>query len=64
MYIEGIKLEIFGLLPKTDINSTTPSLQRHALFHSLLSDDGKQDAPTTNAHRKRLIFIAQKEKRI
>ena len=32
--IEGILLQHFSALPKTDTNSTTPSRQRHALFHS------------------------------
>ena len=31
--IEGILLENFSTLPKTYINSTTPSRQRHAVFH-------------------------------
>ena len=39
--IEGILLEHFIELPKTYINSTTPSRQRHAVFHSFLSDDSK-----------------------
>ena len=34
MSIEGIALEHFSALQKTDINLTTPSLQRHAVFHS------------------------------
>ena len=34
MSIEGIALEYFGAVPKTDTNSTTPSHQRHAVFHS------------------------------
>ena len=50
--MEGIALETFSALPKTDINSTTPSRQRHALFHSFLSGDIKQDAATTTAHSK------------
>ena len=54
MSIDGISLEHFSALPKTDINSTTPSLQRHAVFHSFLSDDSKQDYATTTAHIKRL----------
>ena len=52
MYIEGIALEHFSAVPKTDINSTTPSLRRHALFHYFLSDDSKQDYATTTVHRK------------
>ena len=37
-------------LPKADINSTTPSCQRHAVFHYFSSEDRKQDAATTTAH--------------
>ena len=33
--IEGIELENFSTLPNADINSTTPSCQSHALFHSV-----------------------------
>ena len=57
MPIEGIILEMFSALPKTDINSTTPSRQRHEVFHSFLFDNSKQDAATTTAHRKRLISL-------
>ena len=53
--IEGIALENFSAEPKADINSTTPSRPRHAVFHSFLSDDSKQDAATTTAHIKWLI---------
>ena len=55
MNIEVIALEYFSAVPKTYINSTTPSRQRHAVFHSFLSNDRKQDAATTTAHIKRLI---------
>ena len=41
-------------LPKSYINLTTPSHQRHAVFHSFLSDDIKQDAATTTSHSKHL----------
>ena len=54
MYIEVIAMEHFSALPKADINSTTLPHQRHAVFHSFLSDDGKQDAATTTARSKRL----------
>ena len=57
MYIEGISLENFSTLTKTNINSTTPSRQRHEVFHSFLSDDSKHDADTTTAHIKRLISL-------
>ena len=55
MPIEGIALENFISVPKTDINSITLSCQRHAVFHYFLSDDKKQDAATTTEHIKRLI---------
>ena len=61
MTIEGIPLEHFSTLPKTDINSTTPPRQRHAVFHSFLSDDRKQDSDTTTAHRKRLISLLKEK---
>ena len=62
MSIEGIALEHFSVLPKVDINSTTPSRQRHAVFRSFLSDDSKQDNATTTAHRKRLISLLKEKK--
>ena len=53
--IQGIALKHFSALPKTEINSTTPSCQRHAVFQSFLSDDIKHDADNTNAQSKHLI---------
>ena len=50
--IEGIALEHFSAAPQADINSSTLSRPRHAVFHSFLSDDSKQDAATTTAHSK------------
>ena len=62
MSIEGIALEHFSAAPQEDINSTTQSRQRHAVFHSFLSDDRKQDAATTTAHIKLLIsFLKNKQ---
>ena len=55
VYLEGIVLEYFRAWPKSDINSTTPSRQRHSVFNSFLSDNSKQDAATTTAHIKRFI---------
>ena len=57
MSIEGIALGIFILLLKADINSITPSRQRHAVFHYLLSGHSSQNDVTTNTHRKRLIYM-------
>ena len=64
MSIEGIILEHFSAVQQKNINSTTPSHQRHSLFQSFLSDDTKQDAATTNAHRKRLISLLKDKKNI
>ena len=61
MSIEGIELEIFSELPQTDNNSTTPSRQRHALFHSFSSVDKKQYAANTTAHINRLISLLKKK---
>ena len=55
-------MESFSALTKTDINSTTPSRQRHAVFHSFLSYDSKQYAATNTAHRKRLILLLSDKK--
>ena len=63
MSIEGIALEHDSALPKADINSTTPSRQRNAVFHPFLSDNSKQDAATTTAQRNGLISFL-KEKRL
>ena len=62
MSIEGIALEHLSTLPQKNINSTTPPRQRHAVFHSFLSGDIKQDAVTTTAHRKRLISLIKEKK--
>ena len=61
MSIEVIELENFSALSKADINSTTPSRQRHAVFHSFLYDDRKQDAVTTTAHIDRLISLIKEK---
>ena len=57
MSIEGIALEHFSAAPQADINSSTLARPRHAVFHSFLSDDSKQDAATTTAHSKRFISL-------
>ena len=62
MSIEVISLEHFIVVPKSDINSTTLSRQRHAVFHSLLSVDSKQDAATTTAHSKHFIELIKDKK--
>ena len=62
MSIEGIALGHFSELPKADNNSTTPSHQRHAVFHSFLSDYIKQDAATTTSSRKHLISLLKEKK--
>ena len=62
VYIEGIPLEHLSAVPRTDIHSTTPSRQRHAVFHSFLSDDSTQNAATPTAHRKCLISLLKDQK--
>ena len=57
MSIEGITLEHFSSLPKSYINSTTPTRQRHTVFQYFLSGNIKHDASTTTAHGKRLILL-------
>ena len=55
MSIEGIALERFIALPKTEINSPTKPYPYHAVFHYFFSDDVRQDSDTTTAHIKSLI---------
>ena len=55
-------MEHFSALPITDINSTTPSHQFHAVFHSFLSNDSNQDAANTTTHIKRLISVLKDKK--
>ena len=55
--IEGIALENFSSAPQSDIISSSLPCPRHAVFHSFLSDNIKQDAATTSAHSKRLISL-------
>ena len=61
MPIEGILLEHSSAAPQADINSTTPSRLRHAVFYSFLSGDSKQDAVTTTAQSKPLISLLKKK---
>ena len=62
MSIEGISLDHFIAIPQTNLNSTTPSRWSHAVSHYFLSDDIKQDATTTTAHRKRFIPVLKEVK--
>ena len=62
MSIEGILLEHFIAVPQADINSSTTSRQRHAVLHSFLSDDSKQDTATTTAHSKQFISFLKDKK--
>ena len=55
--IEGIALEHLSALQQTEINTSTKSCPRHAAFHSLLSDDRKQDSANTTARSKLLIEL-------
>ena len=57
MSIEGIALEHVSAATQADINSSTLSRPRHAVFHSFLSDDRKEDAATTTAHSKLFISL-------
>ena len=55
VYIGGILLEHFSSLSQTGIKASTKSCPRHAVFHSFLSYDSKQDYITTTEHIKRFI---------
>ena len=60
--IDGIALEHFSAVPQADINSSTISLQCHAVVRSFLSYDSKQDAATATAHSKRFISLLKYKK--
>ena len=45
VYIEGIALEMFSAAPQTDINSSTLSRPRHAVFHSFYLMIGNRMLP-------------------
>ena len=62
MSIEGIALEHFIEVPQTNINSTTPSPQRHSVFHFFKSDDSKQYSATTTENSKHLISFLKEKK--
>ena len=62
MSIEGISLEHFSAVPQTNLNSTTPSSQCHAVFHYFLSDYSKHDVATTTEHSKHFISFLKEEK--
>ena len=62
MFIEGIVLEHFCVPTHTETAGTPQSCTRHYVFHSLLSDDSKQDPATTIAHRKCIIEMLNQRK--
>ena len=62
MSIEGIALEHFSAAPQVDINLSTLSRPQHAVFHSFLYYDSKQDAANNTSHRKRLIALLKDKK--
>ena len=60
--IESIALEHFSALPQAEINSSTKSCPRHAVFNYFLPDDIKQYAANTTAHSNRLIELLKNKK--
>ena len=55
VYIEGITLKHFRTIDTDTETLSHPCPTRHAVFHSILSDNRKQDADTTAAHSKKII---------
>ena len=60
MSIEGISVEHFSALQQTEINSSKKPCPRHAVFHSFLLGDNKQDSAATTVHSKYLIELLKK----
>ena len=50
-------MEYFSEPTHTEIEGTPQARKSHAVFHSFLSDDSKQDSATTTAHRKHIIKL-------
>ena len=63
MSIEGITLEHFSALPQKNINSTTPSRQLHAVFHSFFMMIAKKMLPLI-LHTEIVLFHCLKTKTI
>ena len=62
MSIEGIALENFSTLTKTEIDSSTKPCPRHVVFRYFFQIYSKQDAATTTGNRKRLIELLKEQK--
>ena len=48
-------MENFSTTTQTEVSTTPEARTFHAVFHSFLYDDIKQDSATTTAHIKRII---------
>ena len=60
VYIEGIATEHFSAPPQTKSSGTPKERTRHAVLHSFLSNDIKQDAATNTSYSKHIIqFLKQ-----
>ena len=57
MSIEGISLDQFSSTTQTEILSEPESRTRCAMFHSSLYYDIKQDADTTDAHKRHITEL-------
>ena len=57
MSFEGIVLKHFSDTYQEKSSSYLHILKRHAVFHFFLSDNRNQDAATTAAHSKRIIWL-------
>ena len=57
MSIEEISLEHFSAQTQTETATTPQAHTRHAVFHSFLFDEIKQDAATNISHRTQIIKL-------
>ena len=57
MSIEGISLENFSATTHTETSLTPQARTCHAVFHSFLYDDSKQNSATTITRSKRIIEL-------
>ena len=61
VYIEGIALEHLRAPTHIKTAGTTQARTCHAVFHSFLFNDRKQDSATTIAHSKHIIELLKQQ---
>ena len=61
MSIDGVALEHFSTTYQETSSYSLHSRTWHAVFHSVMYDNSKQDAATTDAHSELIIELLEKK---